>query len=158
MFPGRFALVACSRCGHGNAPEDRFCAGCGQQLRDDTAAILGVELEDGALAFPFPDEPLGTGQALLVVRTGAAAGSTYLIDRDVTSLGRDPSSDVFLDDVTVSRRHAQIRRQPDGFYVHDMGSLNGTYVARERVEVTKLADQDELQIGRFKLTVFVGER
>lgn len=151
-------MVACSRCGHRNAPDDRFCANCGHHLRDDTAAMAAVEAEDGGVAFPFPDEPLRSGQALLLVRTGAAAGSTYLVETEVTTLGRDPASDVFLDDVTVSRKHAEIRRQADGFYVHDLGSLNGTYVARERVEITKLADGDELQIGRYKLTVFVGER
>lgn len=151
-------MIACGRCGHRNAPEDRYCANCGSPLREETAALTGVEPDEATAPFPFPDEPLGPGQALLLVRTGAAAGSTYVIDRQVTSLGRDPSSDVFLDDVTVSRKHAEIRRQSDGFYVHDMGSLNGTYVARERVDVTKLADQDELQIGRYKLTVFVGER
>jgi pSer/pThr/pTyr-binding forkhead associated (FHA) protein len=151
-------MVACSRCGHRNAAEDRFCANCGQQLREETAALSGVEVEDAGVAFPFPDEPLAAGQALLLVRTGAAAGSTYVLDRDVTTLGRDPGSDVFLDDVTVSRKHAEVRRQADGFYVHDLGSLNGTYVGRERVEITKLADGDELQIGRYKLAVFIGER
>lgn len=151
-------MVACSRCGHRNAPDDRFCANCGQQVREDTVAIAGLEVEDGGVAFPFPDEPLAAGQALLLVRTGAAAGSTYLLDRDVTTLGRDPGSDLFLDDVTVSRKHAEVRRQADGFYVHDLGSLNGTYVGRERVDVTKLADGDEVQVGLYKLTVFIGER
>ena len=102
-------MVACSRCGHRNASEDRFCGNCGQQLREDTAAIVGVEADDGGVTFPFPEEPLAAGQALLLVRTGSAAGSTYLIDSDVTALGRDPGSDVFLDDVTVSRKHAEIR-------------------------------------------------
>lgn len=151
-------MVACSRCGHRNAPDDRFCANCGNQLREDTAALSEVEVDDGGVAFPFPDEPLAAGQALLLVRTGAAAGSTYLLDGDVTTLGRDPGSDVFLDDVTVSRKHAEVRRQADGFYAHDLGSLNGTYVGRERVDITKLADGDELQVGRYKLTVFIGER
>ncbi|MFM8999629.1 MAG: FHA domain-containing protein [Actinomycetota bacterium] len=151
-------MVACNRCGHRNAADDRFCASCGTALRDDTAAMAGLDVEDGGVAFPFPDEPLAAGQALLLVRTGAAAGSTYLLDREVTTLGRDPGSDVFLDDVTVSRKHAEIRRQADGFYVHDLGSLNGSYVGRERVDITKLADGDEVQIGRYKLTVFVGDR
>lgn len=151
-------MVACSRCGHRNTPEDRFCGNCGQQLRDDTASISVVETDEGGVSFPFPEEPLAPGQALLLLRTGSAMGSTYLIDRDVTSLGRDPGSDVFLDDVTVSRKHAEIRRQADGFYVHDLGSLNGTYVNRERVDITKLAEQDELQVGLYKLTVFVAER
>lgn len=151
-------MVACSRCGHRNTSEDRFCGNCGQQLRDDTASMPALDTDDGGVSFPFPDEPLSAGQALLLVRTGSASGSTYLIDSDVTALGRDPASDVFLDDLTVSRKHAEIRRQPDGFYVHDLGSLNGTYVNRERVEITKLAEQDELQIGLYKITVFVAER
>ena len=84
-------------------------------------------------------------------------GSTFLIDRDLTSVGRDPGSDVFLDDVTVSRKHAEIRRQADGFYVHDLGSLNGTYVNRERVDLTKLASGDEIHVGRYRLAFYAAD-
>ena len=104
--------------------------------------------------FPFPEDELEPGQALLLVKHGPNAGSTFLIETDVTTAGRNPSNDVFLDDVTVSRTHAEIRRTEEGFFVHDLGSLNGTYVNRERVEVTKLASHDELQIGKFKLVFF----
>jgi pSer/pThr/pTyr-binding forkhead associated (FHA) protein len=146
----------CTRCGHPNKDEARFCSNCGAPLHEDTTLGLSpVEIEgEGAEEFPFPEDRLEPGQALLLVKHGPNAGSTFLLDADVTRAGRSPDSDVFLDDVTVSRRHAEIRRQADGWYVHDLGSLNGTYVNRERVEMTKLASGDELQIGRFKLVFF----
>ena len=149
----------CTRCGHPNKDEARFCANCGAVLQDDaTLGISPVEIEDeGAEEFPFPEDELEAGQALLLVKHGPNAGSTFLIERDVTTAGRDPESDVFLDDVTVSRKHAELRRQSDGFFIHDVGSLNGTYVNRERVDVTKLASHDEVQIGKFKLVFFAGE-
>jgi pSer/pThr/pTyr-binding forkhead associated (FHA) protein len=100
---------------------------------------------------------LERGQALLVVKRGPNAGSRFLIDKDVTTAGRHPESDIFLDDVTVSRRHAEFRRKDGQFIVHDVGSLNGTYVNRERVEETLLSSGDELQIGKFKLTFYAGE-
>ena len=149
----------CTRCGHPNKDEARFCANCGAALQDDTTlGISPVEIEgEGAEEFPFPEDELEAGQALLLVKHGPNAGSTFLIEADVTRAGRSPDSDVFLDDVTVSRKHAEIRRTPDGFFIHDLGSLNGTYVNRERVDVTKLASRDEVQIGKFKLVFFAGE-
>lgn len=149
----------CTRCGHPNKDEARFCANCGATLQDDTTlGISPVEIEaEGAEEFPFPEDELEPGQALLLVKHGPNAGSTFLIEGDVTRAGRSPDSDVFLDDVTVSRKHAEIRRTPDGFFIHDLGSLNGTYVNRERVDVTKLASRDEVQIGKFKLVFFAGE-
>lgn len=146
----------CTRCGHPNKDEARFCVKCGAPLHEDTTLGLSpIELEgEGGEEFPFPEDHLEPGQALLLVKHGPNAGSTFLLEAEVTRAGRSPESDVFLDDVTVSRRHAEIRRQADGWYVHDLGSLNGTYVNRERVEMTKLAPGDELQIGRFKLVFF----
>jgi pSer/pThr/pTyr-binding forkhead associated (FHA) protein len=79
-----------------------------------------------------------------------------MLDAEVTRAGRHPDSDIFLDDITVSRRHAEIIRRSDGFHVLDVGSLNGTYVNRDRVEEAKLANGDELQIGKFKLVFFTG--
>ena len=102
-------------------------------------------------------DALPAGSALLVVKRGPNAGSRFHLDKDLTTAGRHPESDIFLDDVTVSRRHAEFRRVDDRFYVHDVGSLNGTYVNRQRVEETELASGDELQIGKFKLTFFAGE-
>ena len=117
---------------------------------------IEVEPEVGDEA-PVSVGELESGQALLLVKHGPNAGSTFMLESTVTSAGRNPDSDVFLDDVTVSRKHAEFRREGDGFYVHDQGSLNGTYVNRERVDVTKLASNDEVQIGKFKLVFFAGE-
>ncbi len=149
----------CTRCGHPNKDEARFCANCGATLQEDTTLGLSpVEVEgDASDDFPFPEDELEAGQALLLVKHGPNAGTTFMIAEEVTSAGRNPESDVFLDDVSVSRKHAEIRRQADGFYIHDLGSMNGTYVNRERVESTKLAPKDEVQIGRFRLLFFIGE-
>jgi pSer/pThr/pTyr-binding forkhead associated (FHA) protein len=117
-----------------------------------------VEVEEEAgEEFPFPGEHLDPGQGLLMVTRGPNAGSTFLIEKDVTTAGRNTQSDVFLDDVTVSRKHAEIRRSGSEFFIHDVGSLNGTYVNRERVDMSKLASGDELQIGKFRLTFFRAE-
>jgi pSer/pThr/pTyr-binding forkhead associated (FHA) protein len=86
-----------------------------------------------------------------VVKRGPNAGSRFLLDQDVTTAGRHPDSDIFLDDVTVSRRHAEFRREGSGYTVHDVGSLNGTYVNRERVDAAPLSGGDEVQIGKFRL-------
>ena len=149
----------CTRCGHPNKDEARYCANCGAALQEETTlGITPIEIEgEGADEFPFPEDELEPGQALLLVKHGPNAGSTFLIENEVTSAGRSPQSDVFLDDITVSRKHAEIRRQGDGFYIHDLGSLNGSYVNRERVDVTKLAAGDEVQIGKFRLVFFVRE-
>ncbi len=146
----------CTRCGHPNKDDARYCSNCGAPLHEETTLGLSpVEIEgEGAEEFPFPEDELQPGQALLLVKHGPNAGSTFLLASEVTTAGRNPDSDVFLDDVTVSRRHAEVRRRDDGWYVHDLGSLNGTYVNRERVDVTKLASGDEVQIGRFKLVFF----
>jgi pSer/pThr/pTyr-binding forkhead associated (FHA) protein len=98
---------------------------------------------------------LPAGSALLVVRRGPNAGSRFLLDSDVTTVGRSPDSDIFLDDVTVSRRHAEFVRTAQGFLVRDVGSLNGTYVDRNRIEESLLADGHEVQVGKYRL-VFHG--
>jgi pSer/pThr/pTyr-binding forkhead associated (FHA) protein len=147
----------CTRCGHPNKDEARFCANCGAPLPQDetTVGLTPVEVEEeGGEEFPFPGEELAPGQALIVVRRGPNAGSTFLIEADLTTAGRGTQSDIFLDDVTVSRKHVEIRREGNEFFIHDRGSLNGTYVNRERVDVTKLATGDEIQIGKFKLVFF----
>ena len=147
----------CTRCGHPNRDDARFCAKCGAQLEDDsTVSLTPVETEDeGHDEFPFPHDSLETGQALLLVKRGPNAGSTFLLEQESTSAGRSPESDVFLDDVTVSRKHAIFDRRTDGsWFIRDVGSLNGTYVNREQVDETKLASGDEVQIGKFKLTFF----
>jgi pSer/pThr/pTyr-binding forkhead associated (FHA) protein len=101
---------------------------------------------------------LPPGTALLAVRRGPNAGARFLLDHDVTTSGRHPDSDIFLDDVTVSRRHAEFHRESGIFTVRDVGSLNGTYVNRERVESATLSNGDEVQIGKFRLVFIAGPR
>src|SRR5258708_594835 len=94
---------------------------------------------------------LPSGSALLVVKRGPNAGARFVLDQPVTAAGRHPGSTIYLDDVTVSRRHAEFRMENGNFSVVDVGSLNGTYVNREPVESAPLADGDEIQIGKFRL-------
>ena len=101
---------------------------------------------------------LSAGSALLVVKRGPNAGSRFQLDRDKITAGRHPESDIFLDDVTVSRRHAEFRRTAEGFEVADIGSLNGTYVNREPIEVSSLSNGDEVQIGKFRLVFLSGDQ
>lgn len=101
-------------------------------------------------------DALADDAALLVVTRGPNVGSQFLLDDDFTSAGRHPESDIFLDDITVSRRHVEITPGPDGtFTLRDVGSLNGTYVNRERIDEVELAPGDEVQIGKFKLVYLV---
>ena len=103
-------------------------------------------------------EGLPAGSALLVVKRGPNAGSRFLLDQPTTSAGRHPDSDIFLDDVTVSRRHAEFRLESGEFQVVDVGSLNGTYVNREPVDAAVLANGDEVQIGKFRLVFLTGPK
>jgi hypothetical protein len=108
----------------------------------------------------FPDSAsfgaLPPGSALLLVMRGPNAGSRFRLDEDLTTAGRHPDSDIFLDDVTVSRRHAEFYRHGSTFTVRDVGSLNGTYVNRERIEEADLTGGDEVQIGKFRLLFMTG--
>ena len=99
----------------------------------------------------------GSPGAVLVVRQGPKTGSRYAVDSAITTVGRHPESDIFLDDITVSRRHAEIHALGDTFEVIDTGSLNGTYVNRSRIDRVVLASGDELQIGKFKLVFVQGQ-
>ncbi len=101
-------------------------------------------------------DALRHGTALLVVLRGPNAGARFLLDADEVSSGRHPNSDIFLDDVTVSRKHATFRREGDVFLVRDVGSLNGTYVNRERIDEATLQTRDEVQIGKFRLVFYAG--
>jgi hypothetical protein len=158
--------VFCTACGTENPPGSRFCAHCGTPLPqhapsgvDVTRTLtLGAARTAGETDSEFSPEAhqgaveaLSPGSALLVVKRGPNAGSRFLLDQDVTTAGRHPDSDIFLDDVTVSRRHAEFRREGSGYTVHDVGSLNGTYVNRERIDVAPLSGGDEVQIGKFRL-------
>lgn len=164
--------VYCTRCGEANPDGARFCSQCGAPLVargasdrvGETTSIISVGGPDTGetdLEEPLADaalEGLPPGTALLVVRRGPNAGSRFLLDHDLTTVGRHPGSDIFLDDVTVSRRHAEFYRHSGGFTVRDVGSLNGTYVNRERIEEASLADGDEVQVGKFRLVFLVGRQ
>ncbi len=171
------ATVYCSRCGHQNPDDAHFCSNCGQSLTPvaeprssgETTKVIpkvGVDEtgdipeagDDGHAAHTGAVESLPTGSALLVVKRGPNAGSRFLLDQDVTTAGRHPDSDIFLDDVTVSRRHVEFRREGNGFSVHDVGSLNGTYVNREPIDSASLSGGDEVQIGKFRLTYLTAAR
>jgi pSer/pThr/pTyr-binding forkhead associated (FHA) protein len=171
----------CTRCGNRNPQSSRFCNNCGAPLRagvaperasetTSTISISGLEAYDsevtGQTQLPSlsPEaqaavEALPMGSALLVVRRGPNSGSRFLLDGELTTAGRHPQSDIFLDDVTVSRRHVEFRRGPDGsFSVADVGSLNGTYVNRERIDSVYLANGDEVQIGKYRLVFYGSQR
>ncbi len=151
----------CNNCGHRNPGSSNFCSSCGNALEsiDDTTITFhpvdasGESSEDELLV--TLDE-LPEGAAVLVVKRGPNAGSKFLLDRDTVGAGRHPESDIFLDDITVSRRHVDFVRSPHGFRVCDHESLNGTYVNRERVDDVELENGDEVQIGKFKLVYLSG--
>ncbi|WP_101524416.1 FHA domain-containing protein [Nocardioides houyundeii] len=163
----------CTACGKQNPDEARFCSQCGARLggsestpepsvASDSTATISItperaESSDRALSAvdAAAVDALPTGSALLVVQRGPGAGSRFLLDTDLVSAGRHPDSEIFLDDVTVSRRHAEFRRNPEGgFTVSDVGSLNGTYVNRDRIDSVELTDGDEVQIGKYRLVYF----
>jgi hypothetical protein len=159
----------CTQCGHENPVDARFCANCGAALRGPSApsdatstiSISGVEAMEGergeglSVADQAAVDALPPDSALLIVQRGPDSGSRFLLDADVVTAGRHPDSDIFLDDVTVSRRHAEFRRTDGGrFVVRDVGSLNGTYVNRERIDEAKLSGGDEVQIGKYRLVFF----
>ncbi len=113
---------------------------------------FGSELSDAELN---AIDALPAGAALLVVRSGPTAGARYLLDNDVMTVGRHPEADIFFDDVTVSRRHAEITRVRSRFEIVDQRSLNGTYVNGERVDRAPLVNGAEVRIGKFRLNFFV---
>jgi hypothetical protein len=158
--------VYCTQCGHANPDDARFCSRCGSPLNrventpgdtTSTISLSGIEAMDGEATGQtlIPDraavEQLPPGTALLVVMRGPNAGSRFLLDSDLTTAGRHPESDIFLDDVTVSRRHAEFYRRGDYFTARDVGSLNGTYVNRERIDEAGLSSGDEVQVGKFRI-------
>ena len=122
-------------------------------------ADLLKEMESGASDSSAPGvDGLPEGSALLVVKRGPNAGSRFLLDQPTTTAGRHPDSDIFLDDVTVSRRHAEFRKNDDQFEVVDVGSLNGTYVNREPKNSSELSNGEEIQIGKFRLVFLNGQK
>ena len=142
-------VVYCNQCGHSNPTGAHFCSSCGAVLEpqsgDDTTITFAPVEATGDVGEDELTVSLGElheSMAMVVVKRGPNAGSKFALDRDVTRAGRHPDSDIFLDDITVSRRHAEIIRRPDGYTVRDVGSLNGTYINRERI------DEGELRQGR----------
>ena len=156
------AYVFCNQCGHRNPPESGFCSSCGSvldRLDDHTITLAKVDpLQDA----PGADDDvvvnvgdLATGVASLIVRTGTQAGASFALRDQLTRLGRHPDSEISLDDITVSRRHAEVERTADGYVVRDTGSLNGTYLNAERIDDEVVLHQgDELQVGKFRLVFF----
>ncbi|HEX6517835.1 MAG TPA: FHA domain-containing protein [Nocardioidaceae bacterium] len=171
----------CTECGHLNPDDARFCSQCGRRLQESPQAEQPAAAESAGettatITFGAPGkaevgedrtalneadaaavDALPPGSALLVVQRGPSAGSRFLLDTDVVSAGRHPESEIFLDDVTVSRRHAEFRRGPDGYRVADVGSLNGTYVNRDRIDEVTLQGGDEVQIGKYRLVYFASQ-
>jgi pSer/pThr/pTyr-binding forkhead associated (FHA) protein len=169
----------CTECGHRNPDDARFCSQCGKRLVHEEAPAATAAEQEGpgettaTITFGAPAKPEGAeersalneadaaavdalpaGSALLVVQRGPSAGSRFLLDTELVSAGRHPESEIFLDDVTVSRRHAEFRRGPNGYRVADVGSLNGTYVNRDRIDEVELQGGDEVQIGKYRLVYF----
>jgi pSer/pThr/pTyr-binding forkhead associated (FHA) protein len=138
-----------------------FCSACGSPLdlnADHTISLTKVDPLQEAHG-PSDDVQVDLSQlpsegGVLIVRSGAQAGETFVLADPLTRLGRHPDSEIMLDDITVSRRHADVERTASGYIVRDAGSLNGTYVNQERVDETPLRQGDELQVGKFRLVFF----
>ena len=152
------AYVFCNRCGHRNPPTSGFCSACGSVLDlvdDRTITLTKVDpLQDA----PGPDDDIvvdldeiAAGTAILVGRSGEEEGDYFVLSTAVTTIGRHAESTIVLDDITVSRRHSEIHQSDGRYLVKDAGSLNGTYVNQERVDVAELRQGDELQVGKFHL-------
>ncbi len=153
------ADISCPRCEHSNTLGAKFCSSCGAALdagEHNTTMSVTIPLESQAEEVQIDLEDLGPGIGMLVVTRGPNSGSRYALDEALITAGRHPDSVIFLDDITVSRRHAEVRRVEGGYQLADVGSLNGTYLNHERVESAALADGDELQIGTFKLLFLAG--
>ncbi|HET7476597.1 MAG TPA: FHA domain-containing protein [Dermatophilaceae bacterium] len=146
----------CNRCGHRNPAGSNFCSSCGGVLTpsgEETTIVFANEATGESLDedLSVSLEGIPEGMGMLMVKRGPNAGSRFVLEGDVTRAGRHPDSEIFLDDITVSRRHAEFVRQGSRYVVRDVGSLNGTYLNRERLEEAPLTHGDEVQIGKFKL-------
>ncbi len=150
----------CPECGAANGEDANFCQRCGASLREDQAPAHPGESvtatyridETGELVPVELGDVTARGPALVVRAGGGRVGESFALAGERLAIGRRPDSAVFLDDITVSRDHALLIRRGDDWYLDDCGSLNGTYVNRERIESHRLDDGDELQIGKYKLT------
>lgn len=144
--------VYCTQCGFQNPEAANYCARCGSLLRDEGASEATLSYVPEETAEEGAPRVEGVQGPALVVRAGGGrVGEHFLLTGERTTIGRSPDCDVFLDDVTVSRRHAIITRSRDGFAIEDQGSLNGTFLNRRRIDSALLSDGDELQIGKYRL-------
>jgi hypothetical protein len=145
----------CPECGYANADGANYCQRCGAYLAGAdslSAPTASYRIGDtGELEELNLEDIISRGAAIVIRSGGGRAGESFPLDERRVTVGRRPDSDVFLDDVTVSRDHAVIVRRGDEYYLDDCGSLNGTYVNRQRIESHRLTDGDELQIGKYKL-------
>ena len=151
----------CPECGFVNPEGANYCQKCGAFLPEaedeggSTTAAYQLD-ESGDLRPVDIDEVVAEGATLAIRSGGGRAGEVFEVKGDRTQIGRSPDAEVFLDDVTVSRNHALLVRRRDGLYIDDLGSLNGTYVNRRRIESHRLQNGDELQVGKYKLTYLEG--
>jgi pSer/pThr/pTyr-binding forkhead associated (FHA) protein len=148
-------VTSCPTCSFENTEDSIFCRRCGSRvaladLAETTITYAIGEREEAEADLGERDGPR-EGTVLLIRSGGVREGETIAFDSDVLTIGRSPQSDLFLDDVTVSRHHARVIRDDNSYLVEDLNSLNGTYVNRKRIERDRLSDGDELQIGKFKL-------
>jgi hypothetical protein len=144
--------IYCPECGFQIPEAANFCSRCGAALvrpavDETTLSLSPDELDEEAL-----DGEGIRGPALVVRAGGGRAGESFAPTGERTLIGRSPDCHVFLDDVTVSRRHAELVREGETFVIHDLGSLNGTFVNKRRIESVSLEDDDEVQIGKYRMT------
>jgi pSer/pThr/pTyr-binding forkhead associated (FHA) protein len=150
--------VHCPECGFVNAEGANYCQKCGAYLSrpegtDEPTTMTYRVDESGEMQVVDIDEVVDNAGAAMVIRAGGGrAGESFPLGEDRLSIGRSPDAGIFLDDVTVSRNHALVVRRRDGRYIDDLGSLNGTYVNRRRIESHALEDGDEIQVGKYKLS------
>ena len=153
--------VYCPECGYQNPETANFCAKCGSHLKQEDAGEQTLTYTPEEMAedpSAVLRDPSVKGPALVVRSGGGRAGETFFPSGDRTLVGRSPDCDVFLDDVTVSRKHAELVQDGERFTIKDLGSLNGTFVNRRRIETdeTEIQDDDEIQIGKYRLTFLRG--
>ncbi|MBM2821354.1 MAG: hypothetical protein HW413_100 [Thermoleophilia bacterium] len=146
--------VYCPECGFQNPEASNYCSRCGALLATDTGSetTMSFDIDEDGEEVDLLTALGITGPALVVRSGGGMAGQSFQPGEGRTLIGRSPECDVFLDDVTVSRRHAELLREGETFSICDLGSLNGTYVNRKRIESAVLEDDDEVQIGKYRLT------
>jgi pSer/pThr/pTyr-binding forkhead associated (FHA) protein len=149
------SFVYCPECGFQNPAAANYCSKCGALLAKEESGVettMSYVPEDGEDDAAAPED-LGVERPALIVRSGGGrTGETFRLEGERTLIGRSPDCEIFLDDVTVSRKHAVVHRREDAFVIEDLGSLNGTFLNKRRIESGELNDNDELQIGKYRLS------